>query len=91
MKKCDAKSELKHEKHKRSSLKLAFYMPIRNKLRGGEFWFASCSALAIVFAKSQNQPLDRFWVAGRNAQGRWGDFWRVCDLQIEIGSLIFAL
>ena len=31
LKKCDAKSELKHEKHKRSSLKLAFLMHIRNQ------------------------------------------------------------
>ena len=57
----------------------------------GNAFFASCSALAIVFAKSQNQPDGRFWVAGRNAQGRWEDFWGVCDLQIEIGILIFAL
>ena len=35
LKKCDAKSELKHEKHKGSSLKLAFLMHIRNKFLGG--------------------------------------------------------
>ena len=35
LKKCDAKSELKHEKHKRSSLKLAFLMHIRNQSCGG--------------------------------------------------------
>ena len=30
-------------------------------------------------------------MAGRNAQGCWGDFWGACDLQIEIGILIFAV
>ena len=30
-------------------------------------------------------------MAGRNAQERWGAFLGGCDLQIEIGILIFAL
>ena len=38
-------------------------------------YLASCSALAIVFAQSQNQVDGRFWVAGRNAQVRWGEIW----------------
>ena len=33
LKKCDAKIEQKHDKHKRGSLKLAFLMHIRNKSR----------------------------------------------------------
>ena len=35
LKKCDVKSELKHEKHKRGILKLALLMQIRNKVLGG--------------------------------------------------------
>ena len=53
--------------------------------------FASCSALAIVFWKSQNQPADGFWVAGRNAQVRWGEIWGgfvIC--RFEIGDLDFG-
>ena len=39
-KKCDAKSELKHEKHERGSLKLAFSMQIRNKFHPARLFFS---------------------------------------------------
>ena len=50
LKKCDAKSDLKHEKHKRGSFKLAFLMkiitiPAQNNI------FASRTAGAIVFLR----------------------------------------
>ena len=57
-------------------------------------FFASCSALAIVFAKSQNLPSDRFWVAGRNAQVRWGEIWGgfvICRLRLAIWTLALDL
>ena len=55
-------------------------------------FFASCSALAIVFAKSQNQLDARFWVAGRNAQVRWGEIWGgfvICRLRLAFWFLRF--
>ena len=48
LKKCDVKSKLQHEKLGRGSLKFAFLMHIRNKVRGDKF-FAPRSAGAIVF------------------------------------------
>ena len=48
-------------------------------------------AWRIVFAKSENQPSARLWVAGRNVQGCWGDVWGVFELQIETGDLDFGI
>ena len=56
-------------------------------------FFASCSALAIVFAKSQNQLPASFWVAGRNAQVRWGEIWGgfvICRLRLAFWFLRFG-
>ena len=59
---------------------------------GVDSFLASCSALAIVFAKSQNQLGGRFWVAGRNAQVRWGEIWGgfvICRLRLACWALRF--
>ena len=56
-------------------------------------YLASCSALAIVFAKSQNQVGGRFWVAGRNAQVRWGEIWGgfvICRLRLAGLDFVFG-
>ena len=48
-------------------------------------FMASCSALAIVFWKSQNQLRACFRAAGRNAQVRWGEIWGgfvICRFEI---------
>ena len=57
----------------------------------GHSFFAFGSASAERNENHKNQLGACFGSAGRNAQVRWGDFWGVCDLQIEIGILIFAL
>lgn len=72
LKKCDAKSELKHEKHKRSSLKLAFLMQIRNHVLS-EHFFAFGLASAERNENHKNQLGGGFGSAGRNAQVRWGE------------------
>jgi hypothetical protein len=91
LKKCDAKSELKHEKHKRSSLKLAFLMHIRNQSWGGYF-FCFLLGTGYCFCKVTKSALGSF-LGGRAecAGALGGDMRGVCDLQIEIGILIFAL
>ena len=90
-KKCDAKSELKHEKHKRSSLKLAFLIHIRNKVRPIEF-FCILLGTGYCFCKI-TKSAGRSVLGGRAecAGALGGDMRGVCDLQIEIGILIFAL
>ena len=57
----------------------------------GDKFFAFGSASAERNENHKNQVDACFGSAGRNAQVRWGDFWGVCDLQIEIGILIFRL
>ena len=69
LKKCDVKSELKHEKHKRGILKLAFFMQKRIRGRREQFIF-SWLGTGYCFLKITKS---RLVVAGRNAQGRWGE------------------
>ena len=91
MKNCDAKGELKHEKHERSSLKLAFLMHIRNQSWGGYF-FCFLLGTAYCFCIITKSAF-RADLGGRAecAGALGGDMRGVCDLQIEIGILIFAV
>ena len=54
-------------------------------------FFAFGSASAERNENHKNQVDACFGSAGRNAQGRWGDCWGGCDLQIEIGRIGFGL
>ena len=91
MKKSDAKSELVHEKHKVGSLKLAFLMHIRINVLLPQF-FGFLLGTGYCFCKVTKSALGSF-LGGRAecAGALGGDMRGVCDLQIEIGILIFAL
>ena len=60
-------------------------------MSGLKSFFAFDSASAERNENHKNQPRACFRAAGRNAQRRWGDFWGLCDLQIEIGRIGFGL
>ena len=91
MEKTDANHELKHEKHKRGSLKLAFLMHIRNHSWSEQF-YRILLGTGYCFCKVTKSALGSF-LGGRAecAGALGGDMRGVCDLQIEIGILIFAL
>ena len=82
LKTCDAKSELKHEKHKRCSLKLAFLMHIRNHVLSEQFY---CFLLGTgyCFCKIIKSAPWSFWSGRAECAGALGgDMRGVCDLQI---------
>ena len=89
LKKCDAKSELKHEKHKRSSLKLAFLMHIRVMIHR-ERVYCFLLGTGYCFCKITKSAF-RAVLGGRAecAGALGGDMREICDLQIEIGILFF--
>ena len=90
MKKCDAKSELKHEKHKRGSLKHAFLMHIRNHVLSEQFY---CILLGTGYCFCKiTKSAGRSVLGGRAecAGALGGDMRGVCDLQIEIGDMDFG-
>ena len=91
LKKCDAKSELQHEKHKRSSLKLAFLMHIRNHSWSEQF-YRILLGTGYCFCKVTKSAFRALWGGRAECAGALGgDMRGVCDLQIEIGILIFAV
>ena len=88
--KCDAKSELKHEKYKRSSLKLAILMHIRNQFHRGQF-FGSSPGRGYCFLKITTSAGWSFLGGRADCAGALGgDVRGVSDLQIEIGRIGFG-
>ena len=77
LKKCDVKSELKHEKHKRGNLKLAFLMQILIKVRPAQFFFSWLGTGYCFLKITKSKWMVDLGRPGGMRGGAGGDFERV--------------